>query len=565
MRYLWVEDFNDGSETGDELKEHLVNFFDLQDDKLVIKNDLSTAIDYLENRDNFSDIDAILIDIRFPLGSNKDIYEKYFKDIVTLKFYENNIDSASGIMLYLLLVFRYHFSQKKMAFVSANIGNSNQKLAVLQDMVEIIVKSKYEELSYNEKKEYRTLERNLGSEILNISSKEKSWKTFISNEDVLQTIDKEELIKTLQLLPQAFAEKFEVEEVGKETKNKSMIQYQLVKNQFEKIGFVMPVAFEKPKIGEKSGKKYSFIQWEYELYSNPYISVRSNVLEMLNILEGEITDNFAKNGLVKSFLSLLTCNLDELSYYDADFFLSYIRDMKALFGIEKFDDSEYNCSLILKEMSGLWEASSIPFYDNEKESGKYSYNKKIYVKDDKNGTYFCYNENQLYACHATMKIARNWIGHQGIMNINILDIGFLMIINLRGIFEIEKMSGELRIKYIEYEKKIMDSINSGVAVEVELEKSLEYFCDLNNKTNETKGKGNSREIYDRISGLGHLNSKIRRMVNMDEIYMLFYHAISKEKITNNELKNLVESVKGRTWDKWKERYNKRFKEHAYIN
>lgn len=563
MRYLWIEDFNDGSDTGDELKEKLLDFFDLYDDKLVIKNDLSSAIEYLENRDNFSDIDAILIDIRFDQGSNEDIYEKYFKDIVTLEFFENNINDASGIMLYLLLIFRYHFSQQKMAFVSANIGNSNQKLAVLQEMVEIIVKSKYEELSYGEKKGYRTLNNNL-RKILNISKEEQSWATFISDEEVIQNIDKGELIKALQILPQIFAEKFEVDKVGKETKNKSMIQYQFVKNQFEKIGFVMPAAFEKPKIVESANKRYSFIQWEDELYSNPYVSVRSNVLEMLNILEEEIHNNFDKNSFVKRFLSLLTCNFDELSYYDADFFLSYLSDIKDLFGIEKSDRSEYSESLILKEMSGLWEASAIPLYDNTIKSGKYKYDKekKEYVRDDKKGTYFYYSEHQSYACHATMKIARNWIGHQGIHNINILDIGFLMIINLRGMFEIEKMSEELRKKYIEYESKLMRIINSEVAVEVELEKSLDYFCNLNN---ETKGKSDSKEIYDRISGLGHSKSKIRRMVNMDEIYMLFYHTISKDKITNKELQILVESIKGRTWDNWKERYNKRFNEYAYIN
>ena len=78
MRYLWIEDFNDGSFVEDELKERLENFFDLKNDKLIVKKDLSSAILFLEEKENLHEIDAFLIDIRFPEGKIEKLYEKYF-------------------------------------------------------------------------------------------------------------------------------------------------------------------------------------------------------------------------------------------------------------------------------------------------------------------------------------------------------------------------------------------------------------------------------------------------------------------------------------------------------
>lgn len=78
MRYLWVEDFNEGSITEGELEERLREFFDLNNDKIIIKKDLYSAIEFLENKDNIHEIDAFLIDIRFPKGKAENIYQDYF-------------------------------------------------------------------------------------------------------------------------------------------------------------------------------------------------------------------------------------------------------------------------------------------------------------------------------------------------------------------------------------------------------------------------------------------------------------------------------------------------------
>ena len=143
MRYLWVEDFNDNDDNDieTELKARLMNFFDLHDDKVIVKKTLSSAIAFLEDKDNLAQIDAVLIDIRFPKGDEDELYSRYFSDIVTQKFYDDNIEDASGILLYLLLVFRYHISQQKMAFVSANISSDNHKQEIIQNMIKIIAKT----------------------------------------------------------------------------------------------------------------------------------------------------------------------------------------------------------------------------------------------------------------------------------------------------------------------------------------------------------------------------------------------------------------------------------------
>lgn len=561
MRYLWVEDFNDGSETELELKQRFKDFFDLQNDKLLIKKDLSSTIEFLEDSNNMHKIDAILIDIRFPQGSTEDIYDKYFNGIVTREFYNKNIEDASGIMLYLLLIFRYHISQRKMAFISANIGNNNMKLKTLQDMIEIIIKSNYKNLSLEDKKSYRTLERAMGIGILDLkSSDEKTWDTFISKEDNIENINKDKLLEQLRALPQLYKEKFNKESNINRDENDSSAKekYNYVKVQFEKIGFVMPAAFEKPKLGEKVEKRYVFLEWKNELYKVLYNAVRSNILEMCILLRTflqRISKN--QNDIYCDFLRLLNCNEEEKKNYDNLYFEKYINDLEDLFvfcGSENISD---NCSLVLKEISGLWEASMLPSYNNcvsgEKRGGKIEYDENRRVK------VFLHSDSCFYACHATMKIVRNWVGHQGINGVNMLDVGFVFVVNMRGIFNIEMLPSDLKKEYIKYEDKLMDIFKNDKNVREDITESLEYFRKLNDATK--KGKNNSNEIYDRISGLGHAKSAIRRDVSMDEIYMLFYNTISKKE-DYGTYHNIVSKIKTRTWENWKDRYNSRFEKYV---
>lgn len=560
MRYVWIEDFNDESNSNTEeyLQERLENFFDLKNDKVIIKKDLSSAIEFFENANNFHEIDAILIDIRFPEGNTKDLYIKYFGDIVTKKFYQQNINDASGIMLYLILVFRYHISQKKIAFVSANVSSDNDKLKIIQEMIEIIVKSKYEPLSDEDKFNYRTIESRVGNKILKISRDKKEWDTFISKENKIEEINIDELMATIRNLPYKYHEKFEkaenIDVFSDENDLNAQMKYNHVKQQFEKIGFAMPSAFEKPKSGERKKKSYLFCEWEQELYSNTYTAVRSSVLEMCLILVAYLKEKNNREDFYIDFLNLLICNEEEKKYYDDEFFIRYLENIESIFGIECTENIDNFCERAIKEISSLWEASAIPrraINDGEKNrSGK--------LEDGK----YIHNDSYYFALHAVMKITRNWIGHQGIKNIKIIDVGLLFLINMRGMFDIESMPTEFVNLYKEYEAKILSLFEIDETVYDAIPESLEYFCRLNDAT-KVGGNNSSRRIYDKISGIGHFQSKIRREVSMDEIYMLMYHLLEPGSSQFSEL--LIKSVKTRTWRNWKQRYNNRFGEIVLAN
>ena len=244
-----------------------------------------------------------------------------------------------------------------------------------------------------------------------------------------------------------------------------------------------------------------------------------------------------------------------------------ISDLKELFIIDGEDECGSKCSLFLKEISSLWEATAIPLWMKLNSADKCRFDRKgkQYIVDSQDGNFYNHNNNQLYSYHATMKIVRNWSGHQGINDINICDIGFLMIINLRGIFEISSFSENNYNNYLNYERKLIDVFGlkkSSIDISKNINESINYFCNLNDKTKDNNG--NSKDIYGRISGIGHSNSKIRRDVNMDEIYMLFFHAISNGAILDKQIKYLIDSISERTWDNWKDRYNNRFSKYYKI-
>jgi hypothetical protein len=153
-----------------------------------------------------------------------------------------------------------------------------------------------------------------------------------------------------------------------------------------------------------------------------------------------------------------------------------------------------------------------------------------------------------------LKLIRNWTGHQGIKNINIIDVGLIFLLNMRGIFDIDTIQEKYLHKYKECEDNILSLYEVDTEVKVEIKESLEYFSKLNNDTK--KGANLSREIYDKISGLGHFKSEIRREVSMDEIYMLLYHILSQS--SDGIFGEIKERIKIRTWENWRERYGKRF-------
>lgn len=567
MRYLWVEDFNDdNSITSDELKKRFKDFFDFKDDKLIIKSDLLDAIKFMENKNSLYEVDSFLIDIRFPT-CKKDIdqeaiYQEYFNEIVTREFFDDKKNDATGILFYLLLIFRYQIEQKKIAFISANINSGNGKINLIQNLVEIIEKSRLEKLSDEDKINYRSSERSLGLK-LKFTKETKPWKTFISNDNIIQKIDINELLNTIKALPLNYYERIYSNEKSEKIDKfvgslASQSKYNDVKRKFDMIGLMMPAAFEKPKFGnERIKKRYAFLAWEKELYKEPYNAIRSNVLEMCIILINALGQE-SSDSLYSNFLKLLT---GSHNYYDNQFFIRYLEDFMSIFTINGAENIKMNCKRILKEMSALWEASVIPKYSKSK---KLLNNEEIKRNGKEDGKYFVHYDSCYCACHATMKIMRNWTGHQGIKDIKIEDIGLFFIICMRGIFDIDRLSDN---NYKIYENKLLEvfKYDDKIKVNIDDKKSLEYFKNLNALTVKQKLREETNddmriEIYNSISGLGCSKSEIRERVSIDDIYILLYHLMKQGNGCYGFYIDIVNSVTYRAWQNWEDRYDDRFED-----
>ena len=533
MRYLWVEDFNDegNSSTDRELEIRLKEFFDLNDDKVIVRKTLSSAIDFLENDGSSEEIDAVLIDIRFPEGNIKNLYSLYFQDIMTSEFYSTNIEYASGIILYLLLIFRYNISHKKMAFISANIS-SNANLNKLNDMIEIILKYKFADLTYEDMTRYNTLERNLGKNILKISSAEKEWHTFIVNNNINEDVDLDELLEEIIALSSKdqFKDEYKNNDENPDTSSVKA-KYNYVKEQFNKIGFAMPKAFEKPAQNNKIDKRYLFTAWEANVYSNDYNAIRSNIQEMCNILIKYLRSNQFSIDIYSNFCELFTKKGDENEFYEKEFFVDYLKGVKRVFPINRIESEKACCDRALREIASIWESSCKPKCNSE-----------------------------FYVCHAVMKLTRNWTSHQGITNVELRDVGLLFLLSMRGILDIEILSEKYKEEYNKYEKKILSMYEVRYDVDVKIKESFEYFSSLNIEAipEEIRKNNKNPSMYDFISGIGNSKNKLGREVYMDELYILIYHILHKG--CSGIYAEIKDRIKYRTWYEWQERYDKRFRD-----
>lgn len=566
MRYLWVEDFNDGSETSETLEMRLRDIFFEKDDKIEIKKTLLDAVEFLEERQNLHEIDAILLDIRFPSGDKTDL-DKYFANIVTDDFYKQNIDDAAGVLLYILLIFKYRIPRTKIAFISANIENDDD---LIMEMIKIIDKSKIEKLSDDDMFQYRTLEIKLGKK-RGYSRRDGNvpWKEFISKDNTIQNIDSDELKDALK------SEREEDKTNETNETNKTNLKFNIVKETFGKIGLEMSSAFIKPKQGITKGDDQGnlFKEWSKIIESEPYNSIRSSVLEMCIILIKYFNREDFKDEFYSDFLKLLTCDDNEKGHYNKDFFVRYLKDLEGIFLIECEEDMEIFCRRALKDISALWEATALPKYSGQANTSQRGRSMDCSEKPPR----FCRNDKCYYACHATMKLMRNWMGHQGIKDVTIEDVGIMFVVCMRGLFKIDLLSDEednkLLTKYIQCEDKILGCLGNEKNVWSDIQNSKKYFYDLNNKVLNSKNSQNSNykpkcdidDFRSWISGLGNAKSEIRREVSMDEIYMLLYHALENNPDPNDIIsQKILDGIKTRTWKDWDKRYNGRFQERFNV-
>lgn len=557
MRFFWAEDFNEENETGGKLEERLRNYFDLSPENTINERNLKAMIDYLENKRNFRKIDAFLLDIRFPVSevdidkSKMVLFEKYFREFITNDMYNDNIDDAPGLLLYLLLVFRYHVPLNKIVFISAHISNDNNRLKYINSMKEFLYKKQCCGIWKEEdKNKYRTCANQLVNELKGDVFAEKKDYEWLStnNQNINDVIDK--LDQLVNDYPTYFG--------NTENKDGTHSKYKKLSKQFSDMGLTMPLAFEKPKPSIVNiDKKYSFKMWEKNFISIPYNAIRESIQEMSNILINCMNEN-----MYSKFLEILTCENQELKMYDNMFFTNYLENVIDLLPLELGSDEDLLSSILVKEIASIWENVALPKYCTTSKFDKKTGNKSQF----KNNRWLFFHDDPIfYANHSTMKIVRNWSGHQGIRNIDIKDMGWIFIISMRGIFDLDELK-EKKQQYIEYEKQIFSFFSDIDVGDIDLESSKNYFTELNNitmKTNKT-----SNDIYERISGLGNSSSQIRLDVSMDEIYMLYYHSFVEGQLKINNLiqkidylsegQYMCEKIKNRTWYNWKERYDKRF-------
>lgn len=486
MRFLWVEDFNYDNPNRDGLKQTWMEYFGLED--VIIRETLDEALEYLEFPDHFRQFDGILLDICFPVIGN-DVYEKYFSRFVTRELFDEYRENGAGILLYLALVYRYNYSQERIAFVSAYVDH--ERLRKLQDMKDLIIKSNYEELSEEEWSHYTRLENTMARIYLEDTRNMKLgindqvpwddenyqlWEVFD------QKTKKDELLSRLEVVRS---------EINKANPGGNSVKYNYVYQQFYRLGLIIPEAFTKPE--DKSDKSWAFFQWKKKL-ATPYYMLRRNAIEMCLLLMTHMTPELIKPcrgsaGELKQILEHLCRLLPDAGFSEKEYVVSFVKEIALL--------------------------------DEQRDR----YNKFSKTRQQEG---FC----------SVLKLARNWGVHQGIRglttNVNSErlygDAAFLFMIALRGYFNLAALPEQQRLKYLQYEERLLPLLGPDTPMppmdklEAMLESSFKRLLNknLSSYKNETT---EDTDIDIIVSGIGNRQSKFKKEVSMDELYQLFWQQL----------------------------------------
>ena len=409
MRYLWVEDFDGDNSNRSELEKTWTSYFGLKEGEYIIKENLEDALEFLDNRKNWQDFEAVLIDIRFKLSSQKSIeelYERYFKDFLLRdKFYsyagKNNDASSGGILLYLALVFRYKMGTDRIAFVSANLPQTNKLTNKLRSIYEKIgEKGEKTEEYRDEYEQYNTdLDDKIGD--IKIERQTPSW----------SELDPKKIGDYIAILR-------EIDTVLSKTSNQSTTDYNKLATDFEQIGMKPPISFDKPDIGaEKPDDNISeeFAEWETEINS-PYLKLRSAAMILCkNILTN--LDSESKDKCAKPFADLPKQYGDIISE----------EELKAMLDSIIFDLSWDDNKNDDKYKAVVKDAVSI--MDSVNADPKSKLNKLP-------GSDYA-NKMLLFRNIHILKLCRNWSVHQGIKDINEFGAFFILFLAANVYFDIE--------------------------------------------------------------------------------------------------------------------------------
>lgn len=531
MRFLWVEDFNEDKGDRAALEARWKEYFGL--DEVIIKEDLKSALEYLDDRENFADFDGVLLDIRFPSGG-EGIYEKYFSEIVTKKMYGDYLENGTGILLYLALALRYSYNQERIAFVSGNV-DEGKNMRPLTDMVNLLIKFRHEPLSDIDWEDYRSQEEILATFYLETVKSRKvpyledgtiDWDTASAElwDNLKDQNSADRILDRLSVVQR------EIRNESDGRKESGSLKYSSVCRQFNDCGLVLPRAFEKP-YKDQDEKSWSFYEWKQGI-ETPYYVIRSGLIGMCRILrenfisaQGEeyahgLTDPFWRRAQL-GWWKYLWRKTNEEETDGGPSKEQFIREHRAAWDREM-------CELLTSVPAMLPAMSASAGAATLNTQAEAAVREILRYVDGMGDLKPEPRTRDLDACCLTMKLARNWTSHQGIRDMTIENCGFLLALCLRGYFDISGLPERSRRDYLAREESLLKLLGPGadmpernVIIEL-LAQSFDQLLAKNKAVYEAGRSGKDTPVYKIISGIGHQESKCRETVSMDEIYLLFW-------------------------------------------
>lgn len=533
MRFLWVEDFNEDKGDRAALEARWKEYFGLEE--VIIKEDLKSALEYLDDRENFADFDGVLLDIRFPSGG-EEIYEKYFSGIITHDLYKDYRENGTGILLYLALALRYSYNQERIAFVSGNV-DEGKAMRPLTDMVNILIKFQHEPLSERDWENYSSQEEVLatfylkdvkGEEVPYLKDGTFDWYTASPKlwDDLKERDGAHAILKRLAEIQREIRKRKESDG----TAESGSLKYSSVCRQFNDCGLVLPRAFEKP-YKDQDEKSWSFYEWKQGI-ETPYYVIRSGLIGMCRILRENFSfaqgEEYA-SGLTEPFWrraqlgwwKYLWRKTNEEETDGGPSKEQFIQEHRAAWDREM-------CELLTSVPAMLPAMSASAGAATLKTQAEAAVREILRYVDGMGDLKPEPRTRDLDACCLTMKLARNWASHQGIRGMTIENCGFLLALCLRGYFDISSLPERSRRDYQAREESLLKLLGPGSdmpersAIIELMDRSFDQLLVKNKAVYEAGGSWNGTPVYKIISGLGHQESKCRETVSMDEIYLLFW-------------------------------------------
>lgn len=525
MKCLWIEDFDKG--TKPQLEKFWKQLYELpQGYDIVLKKNLTSALNYIDNKEN--DFDSVIIDINLDskdeeLGVD---YKRYLEDVVSDKLLSKeleDIEKAGGFLIFLKLILERGFPRERMAFLTGNYSEEDARSEVIQEILQImkrwnknVIADEYlENLSSCEKDNFDSLLDELGN-------------LYRKKEDEILDIFEEEKTEKFIL----YLKELQSSKSNEKKQSKSDNTYNEYKRIFSNAGINPSKPYIKQGLGQEPSfaiKRHTrrFKKWIKEMDTNYHTLRRSimettnNILKLLKEDENLFIFNGEKN-----------INDENEDICDIEEIKSMLYLLKGLLPLKEPSDMQKKkiYRQVIRIISHYWDTKN-PFYPN-------SFSKKYYHKN----------------IHCLMKLLRNWMAHNKIEeNFSEADVGFFFILAIRTYFnlgnKLDENNKELKkIRY--YEIKLLElqdkkigkgklisyfKINTGGPNEEDKSKSkIEEilrlsFTNITKKEIKSFGKNSiSKEhvgynVYTKIKNIGGRKSQEKAEIN--DLYKLFWHSI----------------------------------------